>query len=82
MYCPETIVFNKPKLIISHVATHDYITWERVPKSEKLNPLRYELVFNPKGHNQNANPVYINKNGRLAAKLSSLIFKVRSLANK
>lgn len=80
MDCPETIRINTKRLIIIHYARHDYITWGRVPKSERFNPLRYQLTVKPKGWNQNTKALTINKDGLWAVKLSNFVFKLKCFA--
>jgi len=75
--CPETIRVNTKRLMIIHYAKCDYITWGRVPFSQKLNPLRYEITMNPKGWNQNAKSLTFNKRGNMDIKLSNLIFRLK-----
>jgi len=77
MYCPETIRLNKEHLMIIHYASSDFITWERVPKMEKLNIFRYGIIINPKGWDKNNKPIYINKDGLLAVRFSRLIYRVK-----
>ena len=72
MDCPNTIRLNTRRLMITHCAKYDYITWERVPKSERFNPLRYELIINPE-----ARSLTINKDGLWAIKFSNFVFKAK-----
>jgi hypothetical protein len=50
MYCPETIRINNKLISVTHYAKHDYITWDKVPFVQKINPLRYELIMRRPKH--------------------------------
>ena len=77
MYCPETIKFSTEHLSIIHYARTDYIQWKYVPLSEKLNLLRYEIIINPKGYNQDAKQIRINREGMWAVKFSNVIYQIK-----
>ena len=69
MYCPENILVNKKNIMITHYAKTDYVTWARVPKKQKLNPFRYEILLRWPRY------IRLNQNGKHAITISNFIYR-------
>lgn len=76
MYCPETYKFHKWGVWLCHYGRGD-VRWYRRPRSERWNPLRYEIGFRRKGVSYR-----FNKSGRAGAKFSNLIFRLRKILKR
>lgn len=76
MYCPDYNIFSSRLICLTMHSDRD-VPRKHIPKTQWLNPLRYEVVLLPKGYNQNARMVIINKHGRAWKKVSNLIFRIK-----
>lgn len=75
MHCPESIIFRSKPLTITHYATTDFISWDRVPLRQKLNPLRYELRF--WRWSRGMALIVVNEEGRAALALAETIYRLK-----
>lgn len=73
MYCPSSIILNSKIVFITLHTSADYYRASQIPWGERLNPLRYELIFAPFTKHRTV----INKDGKLATKFSNLIWGLK-----
>ncbi len=71
MFSPQTVIFNNRQFLIMRHERSDY--HHGTPMSEILNPLRYSLTIWP-GQTKR---ITINKNGKLALRVSNFIWRFR-----
>ena len=79
MFCPESIILNSDYFILTHHGIRD-VRWEYRSKSERYNPLRYELGIR---FNKNRGPRFkINEDAHLHRKFSNLRYKLKTFMNQ
>lgn len=76
MYCPDYNVIRNKWLCLTMYSDRD-VPRKYVPKTQWINPLRYELILLPKAFNQNARMVVINEHGRAIITVSNLIYRAK-----
>lgn len=47
MHCPEFILMSSRIAFVTLYADWDYVQFSRVPRIERYNPLRYEIIIAP-----------------------------------
>lgn len=76
MYCPDYSIFRSRLICLTMYSDRD-VPRKFVPKTQWMNPFRYQITILPKGYNQDAKMVVINPKGRAWIKVSNLIFKLK-----
>ena len=71
MQCMDNNIFRCRYLSLTMFSNRD-VPRKFIPKSQWLNPLRYEIVVNPKGYNQSARMLVINSEGKYTGAIKRL----------
>ncbi|MFT5766724.1 MAG: hypothetical protein ACI9DH_000543 [Halioglobus sp.] len=76
MHCPDYNIFRTRLICLTMYSNMD-APKKYVPKTQWINPFRYEIILLPKGYSQNARTVIINPHGMAWIKVSNFIYRVK-----